>query len=60
MRPGEQRFRNVCPGHLKNYPVTKGNAVATEDIFGRKQLHWYQMKYHSMLIIQADNPLIFK
>ena len=35
MRPGKQRFRNVCLGHLKNCPVTKGDAVAAEDMFGR-------------------------
>ena len=35
MRPGEQKFREVCLQHLKNYPVTKGDAAVALYIFGQ-------------------------
>ena len=35
MRPGEQKFKEGCLQHLKNCPVTKGDAAVALDIFGR-------------------------
>ena len=38
MRPGERKFREVCLQHLKNCPVTKGDAAVALDIFGQGSL----------------------
>ena len=42
MGPGEQKFQSVCLRHLKNCPVTQGDALIAQDIFGRNlgSLKW--------------------